>query len=202
MRCPGAVTRWPRGRFTEPMPPMLPCILARALLLVAALVLPGPVRAEVVTLIDNTQVAGRLVHYYDGVIVLETSTGEKLELPRDKVKQITFKLPPPRAEFSTPERVFERWRTAMQKGETHKALECYGLMYQGMMQQQMMQNPDAVKQAQKDLEGVRFEFKGTTYQGQGEMRSAILKVRRTKGDNVQTDDVRFVQENGEWKMTP
>ncbi|MCS6915593.1 MAG: hypothetical protein RMK29_00200 [Myxococcales bacterium] len=184
------------------MHPMLPCVPARALLVGAALVLAAPARAEVVTLIDNTQVAGRLLHYYDGVLVVETSTGEKLELPRDKVKQITFKLPPPRAEFSTPERVFERWRTAMQKGETHKALECYGLMYQGMMQQQLLQNPEAVKQAQKDLEGVRFEYRGTTYQGQGDVRVATLKVRRTKGDNVQTDDVRFVQENGEWKMTP
>ena len=53
--------------------------------------------SEVVTLADNTQVAGKLTHYYDGVIVLETSNGQKIELPRDKVKAITFKLPPARA---------------------------------------------------------------------------------------------------------
>lgn len=168
----------------------------------ALLALAAPLRAEVVTLVDNTQVAGKLTHYYDGLLVLETPNGQKLELPREKVKQITFKLPPPRAEFSTPEKVFDRWRQAMQKGESQKSIECYALMYQGMMQQQMLQTPDAMKQAQKDMEGVKFDTKGTTFKTQGETKLATLKVLRTKGDNVQTDEVRFVQENGEWKMTP
>lgn len=39
---------------------------------------------EVVTLADNTQIAGKLTHYFDGVVVMETSGGQKLELPRDK----------------------------------------------------------------------------------------------------------------------
>lgn len=177
--------------------------IALAALCAAALSAPAAAAAsEIVTLVDNTQVAGKLVHFYDGVLVLETAGGQKLELPRDKVKQIQFKLPPPRAEFSAPEKVFERWRLAMQKGEAQKALECYALMYQGMMQQQMLQSPDSMKQAQKDLEGVRFELKGSTIQGQGDTKTAVLKVRRTKGENIQTDEVRFVQENGEWKMTP
>ena len=34
------------------------------------------------------------------------------------------------------------------------------------------------------------------------VQTATLKVRRTKGENVQTDEVHFVLENGEWKMTP
>lgn len=185
---------------------MCPILLPRSLLgLTLALglfVAHGAARAEVITLLDNTQVSGKLTHYYDGMLVIETSNGQKLELPREKVKQILFKLPPPRAEFSTPEKVFDRWRLAMNKGEGAKAVECYALMYQGMMQQQMMQDPEQLKKAQKDLEGVRFEMKGASFQNQGEMKMATLKVRRTKGDNVQTDDVRFVQENGEWKMTP
>lgn len=178
--------------------------LPRRLLLAAGLVLSlaGAARAEVITLIDNTQVSGKLTHYFDGVLVVETSTGQKLDLPREKIKQITFKLPAPRAEFGSPEKVFERWRLAMSKGESQKALECYALMYQGMMQQQLMQNPDSLKQAQKDMEGVRFELRGVTYQNQGESHAAVLKVRRLKGENIQTDEVRFVQENGEWKMTP
>lgn len=158
--------------------------------------------AEVVTLADNTQVAGKLTHYYDGVIVLETSSGQKIELPRDKVKAITFKLPPPRPEFATPEKVFERWRQSMQKGDVNRAIDCYALMYQGQVGQQMLQSPDALKQAQKDMEGVLFELRGATYQTQGETKLATLKVRRTKGENVQTDEIHFVLENGEWKMTP
>ena len=157
---------------------------------------------EVVTLIDNTQIAGKLSHYYDGTIVIETSGGQKVELPRDKVKTITFKLPPPRVEFSSPEKVFERWRAAMTKGDATRAVDCYALMYQGQVGQQMMQSPDTVKQAQKDLEGVVFELRGTSYQTQGDMKMATMKVRRTKGENVQTDEIHLVLENGEWKMTP
>jgi hypothetical protein len=157
---------------------------------------------EVVTLIDNTQIAGKLSHYYDGTIVIETSGGQKVELPRDKVKTITFKLPPPRVEFSSPEKVFERWRAAMTKGDASRAVDCYALMYQGQVGQQMMQSPDTVKQAQKDLEGVVFELRGTSYQTQGDMKMATMKVRRTKGENVQTDEIHLVLENGEWKMTP
>ena len=158
--------------------------------------------SEVVTLADNTQIAGKLTHYFDGIIVMETSGGQKLELPRDKVKSITFKLPPPRAEFSTPEKTFERWRGAMAKGDVQKAIDCYALLYQGQVGQQMMQSPDELKKAQKDLEGVQFELRGSTFKAQGEFKLATLKVRRSKGENVQTDEVNLVLENGEWKMTP
>lgn len=162
----------------------------------------APAAGEIVTLADNTQIAGKLTHYYDGILVIETSGGQKVELPRDKVKSISFKLPPARAEFSAPEKTFERWRSAMQKGDWNRAVDCYALMYQGQVGQQMMQSPDALKQAQKDLEGVLFELRGTSYQSQGEMKLATLKVRRTKGENVQTDEIHLVLENGEWKMTP
>jgi hypothetical protein len=171
-----------------------------ALLVVTAAV--GVAQAEVVTLADNTQVMGKLTHYYDGMLVLETTNGQKLELPRDRVKQISFKLPPARAEFSTPEKTFDRWRTSMLKGDMPKAIDCYGLMYQGMVQQQMAASADSFKTAQKELDGVAFEFKGTTLQNQGEMKLATLKVRRSKADNVQTDEIHLVLENGEWKMTP
>jgi len=178
-------------------------LLGLALMVGGTLTLTGAnAQAEVVTLADNTQVMGKLTHYFDGLLVLETTNGQKLELPRDRVKQISFKLPPPRPEFSTPEKTFDRWRGAMLKGDVSKAIDCYSLMYQGMVQQQMAQSADNFKQAQKDLEGVQFEFKGSNFQTQGEMRMANLKVRRIKGENVQTDDIHLVLENGEWKMTP
>lgn len=171
--------------------------------ILAASVLAAPEsRAEVLTLADNTQVMGKLLHYYDGVIAIETTGGQKLELPKDKVSKITFKLPPARAEFSTPEKVFDRWRMAMLKGDSQKAIDCYALMYQGMVGQQLLQSQEQFKQAQHDLEGVTFDFKGVSVQNQGDMKMATLKVRRTKGENVQTDEVHLVLENGEWKMTP
>lgn len=195
-----------QGRSVVAVPHPRPRRLARSLLWSVAalgtLLLSSPTRAEVVTLADNTQVMGKLTHYFDGMIVLETSNGQKLELPREKVKQIVFQLPPARTEFSTPEKTFDRWRTSMLKGEAGKAIDCYALMYQGMVGQQLAQSPDQFKQAQKDLEGVQFSFLATSFQKQGEQRLATLKVRRTKGDNVQTDEIHLVLENGEWKMTP
>lgn len=157
---------------------------------------------EVITLADNTQVMGKVTHYFDGVLIVETAGGQKVELPRERIKTISFKLPPSRAEFSTPEKTFDRWRSSMLKGDLTRALDCYALMYQGMIGQQLAQSAEQFKQAQKDLEGVSFEFKGVSYQAQGDLKMATLKVRRTKTDNVQTDDVHLVLENGEWKMTP
>jgi hypothetical protein len=186
---------FPRPRFTARQ-------LAWSVAALGAFLLNSPARAEVVTLADNTQVMGKLTHYFDGLIVLETTNGQKLELPREKVKQIVFQLPPARTEFSTPEKTFDRWRSSMLKGESGKAIDCYALMYQGMVGQQLAQSPDQFKQAQKDLEGVQFSFLSTSFQKQGEQRLATLKVRRTKGDNVQTDEIHLVLENGEWKMTP
>lgn len=175
---------------------------ARAAVLALSLLGAAAARAETVTLLDNTQLSGKVTHVYNGVIEIEMANGQHMELPKEKIKQITFKLPPPRAEFSAPEKVFERWRQAMQKGDSQKAIDCYALMYQGMMSQQMMSSPDEMKKAQKDLEGVSFDFKGASYQTQGDNKMATLKVRRSKGENVQTDDVHLVLENGEWKMTP
>ena len=49
---------------------------------------------------------------------------------------------------------------------------------------------------------MQFELRGSTFKAQGEFKLATLKVRRSKGENVQTDEVNLVLENGEWKMTP
>ena len=172
-------------------------ILAAAL----ALGLVGTAGAtEVVTLVDNTQVAGKLVHFFDGVLVLETATGQKLELPRDKVKQIVFKLPPARAEFSTPEKTFERWRKALTEGAVEKIVDCYALMYQGMLATQMGLGDaqGGLKKMQKEIEGTKFQIKGSSIKGD----TATLKVLRQKGDESDTGDIAFVRENGEWKMLP
>ena len=64
----------------------------------ALFALAQPARAEVIQLIDNTQVSGKIVHFYDGTFAVETSDGQKVELPTAKIKAITFKLPPARSE--------------------------------------------------------------------------------------------------------
>jgi hypothetical protein len=159
---------------------------------------PFGARAEVIQLLDNTQINGKIVHFYEGVFAIETAGGQKVELPTAKIKQITFKLPPPRAEFSTPEKTFTRYKDALVKGDLTKVIDTYALMYQGMLAQQLEHGGEDLKKMQKEVEGMKFEIKGSKVTGS----SATLKVQRSKGEDVETSEIRLVLENGEWKMTP
>jgi hypothetical protein len=158
-----------------------------------------PARAEIIQLIDNTQLNGKIVHFYDGTFAIETSDGQKVELPTAKIKQITFKLPPARAEFSTPEKTFQRYKDALAKNDITKLIDCYALMYQGVMAAELSHASDEQKKKmQSEVAGTKLEIKSAKISG----NSATLKVQRTKGDEVETADVRLVLENGEWKLTP
>jgi len=167
--------------------------LAAALVCGAAL----PARAEVIELIDKTKLNAKIIHYYDGVYTVDVA-GQTQKLPKEKIKSIGFSLPPARPEFATPEKTFERWRKALTEGAMERVIDCYALMYQGMLASQMGQANDAVKKMQKEIEGTKFQIKGSSIKGE----SATLKVTRQKGDDTDTGEVAFVRENGEWKMLP
>ena len=79
-------------------------------------------RAEIIELVDKTKMHGKILHYYDGVFSIE-SGGNTVKLPREKVKSIQFDLPKPRAEFSTAEKTFERWKKSMKDGEMEKVID-------------------------------------------------------------------------------
>jgi len=165
---------------------------------VLVLMLLAPVaRAEVIQLLDNTQISGKIIHFYDGVFDVEAG-GQKVKLPMDKIKSISFKLPPARPEYSTPEKTFNRYKDALGKSDFGKVIDCYALMYQGLLAQQLEHGGDELKKMQKEVEGMRFEIKGSKISG----ATAMLKVQRTKGDDTETSEIRLVLENGEWKMTP
>jgi len=160
----------------------------------------GAARAEVIELVDKTKLNGRIVHFYDGVYSVEAN-GQTIKLPKEKIRSISFQLPPARAEFSTPEKTFERWRKSLTEGAVEKTIDCYALMYQGMLANQMglgQQSSDGVKKMQKEIEGTKFEIKGSSIKGE----TAALKVQRKKGDDSDTGEIAFVRENGEWKMLP
>jgi hypothetical protein len=156
-------------------------------------------RAEVIQLIDNTQLSGKIVHYYDGTFAIETADGQKVELPTSKIKTITFKLPPARAEFSTPEKTFQRYKDALSHNDINKLIDCYALMYQGVMASELGHATDEQKKKmQSEIAGTKLEIKSSKISGS----TATLKVQRSHGDEVETADVRLVLENGEWKLTP
>jgi hypothetical protein len=159
----------------------------------------GVARAETIELVDKTKLNARIIHFYDGVYTVEAN-GQTIKLPKEKIRAISFQLPPARAELSTPEKTFERWRKALIDGAAEKVIDCYALMYQGMLATQMGlgQAQDGIKKMQKEVEGTKFQIKGSTIKGD----TATLKVLRQKGDESDTGEIAFVRENGEWKMLP
>jgi hypothetical protein len=167
--------------------------------LLTAGLLPSVARAETVELVDKTKLNAKIIHYYDGVYTVEAN-GQTMKLPKEKIRSISFQLPPARPEFSTPEKTFERWRKALVEGAGEKAIDCYSLMYQGMLAAQMGlgQAQDGIKKMQKEFEGTKFQIKESKIKGD----SATLKVLRQKGDESDTGEIPFVRENGEWKMVP
>ena len=179
-------------RFAKRMAMMAAIVLGTALLAVGA-------RAETVELVDKTKLNAKIIHYYDGVYTVEAN-GQTMKLPKEKIRSISFQLPPPRAEFSTPEKTFERWRKALVEGNGEKAIDSYALMYQGMLAAQMGlgQAQEGIKKMQKEFEGTKFQIKDSKIKGE----TATLKVLRQKGDESDTGEVAFVRENGEWKMLP
>lgn len=169
---------------------------------VATLAAAGLARAEVIELLDKTKMTAKIIHYFDGVYTVEAN-GQTMKLPKEKIRSVSFQLPPARAEFSTPEKTFERWRKALNEGAMDKVIDCYALMYQGMLANQMGlgqagQGADGMKKMQKEIEGTKFQIKGSSTKGD----TATLKVQRQKGDDSDTGDIAFVKENGEWKMLP
>jgi hypothetical protein len=185
--------------LSVPAPEWTRAITALALGALLGLVAPAPARAEIIELIDKTKVSGKIIHYYDGVYSVETNN-QTIKLPREKIRAITFQLPPARPELSTPEKTFERWRKALGEGAIEKVVDCYALMYQGMLATQMGlgQASDGLKKMQKEIEGTKFQIKGSSIKGE----TATLKVQRQKGDDTDTGEIAFVKENGEWKMLP
>ena len=171
----------------------------QAVLLVAGLLLvSAAAHAEIIELIDKTKIAGTIEHCYDGVFVIETG-GTKMQLPKEKIRSITFKVPPPRPEFSTPEKTFNLWRQAVTAGQIAKVIDCYALMYQGLLAYQFGEaDKEAFTKMQKDVTGTRFVIKETKVKGD----TAVMKVQRKRGDDSETGELRFVRENGEWKLLP
>ena len=137
-----------------------------------------PARGEVIELVDKTKLNGKVIHYYDGVYSIEAN-GQTIKLPKEKIRSISFQLPPPRPEFSTPEKTFERWRKSLTEGAVEKTIDCYALMYQGMLATQMGLGDaqGGLKKMQKEIEGTKFQIKGSSTKGSsGGNRSAFSRT--------------------------
>ena len=171
---------------------------ALAVIITGAAAAPGLARGEeIIEMLDKTKVAGEIVHYFDGVFTVKTA-GNTIKLPKDKIRSIGYKLPPPRPELSTPQKTFQRWQKALETGDLDTVIDSYALMYQGLLASQVGGSADELKKMKAELKGASFNVKSNTQKGD----TSTLKVELKKDDSVTTADIGFVRENGEWKMLP
>jgi hypothetical protein len=155
-------------------------------------------RAETITLIDGTKMTGEVLHAYKGEFTVKTPQGEVV-LDKGKIRSISFEAPVARATYSTPEKTLDAWRDATAKGDPSGMVEAYALVYQGMVGQEMEQMDFKAKsQMIADVSHTKFTVK-TKKQ---EKEKATLTVDQEKDGETRSGDIRFVLENGEWKMTP
>ncbi len=153
---------------------------------------------ETIQLVDKTKIVGTLTHYYDGVLHVRLPSGTTIQLPAAKVQQVIFKLPKPRGEFATPAKAFDRLRKAALKGDIAGYVDCHSAYYQMFLNHQVaMAKPgEFAARLKKEWSAVDLEVVGTTQKGD----TAVMKVRRKKGSESEEGEMRFVKENGEWKM--
>lgn len=170
-----------------------------ALSFLAVSLLPTLAAAETITLVDGTKMNGEIVHSYRGEYTIKTADGNEVVLDEAKIKSISFEAPKAREIYGTPEKTLEAWRTATLSGDERGMLDAYALMYQGMVAAEM----DAMdfkgkSQMIADVTSTKFTVKDKKV----EKTKATLTVEQEKDGEKRTGDIRFVLENGEWKMTP
>ena len=175
------------------------CMFTALFLLAATLGAPGQASAdEAVFLLDNTKIVGKILHYYDGLLTVQVPGGSTMKLPVTKVKKVQFKLPKSRAEFSTPRKAFDRLRKAALKADLQNYIDCHSAYYQMFLNHQVAMATPAkfVKRLKKEWGNIQLEVLGVEIKG----KTALMKVRRKQGGKSQEGEMRFVKENGEWKM--
>ena len=159
----------------------------------------GSVRAEVITLLDNGRIYGKVVHYFDGTLTVKTSGGVTLKLPASKIKSVKFKLPKPRRAFSTPKKTFFKQHKALLAGRIQEFVDCYSLQYQTLLMHQLgSMGLKELAQMRRAVKGTRYTVKRARIKG----NMASMVVIQTRGNLSAKTVLHFVKENGEWKMIP
>ena len=174
-------------------------VLAALFFLAATLGLSSHASAdEAVFLLDNTKIVGKVLHYYDGLLTIQVPGGSTMKLPVTKVKKIQFALPKARATFSTPRKAFDLMRKAALKADLQTYIDCHSAYYQMFLNHQVaMATPKKfIKRLKKEWGDIQLEVLGVEVKG----KTALMKVRRKQGGKSQEGEMRFVKENGEWKM--
>ena len=170
----------------------------RAAAWLAVLVFPAMAFAETITLVDGTKLSGEVIHTFRGVYTIDTPQGEVV-LDKKKIKSIAFEAPAPREIYGSPEKTLEAWRSAALNGDEAAMLDAYALMYQGVVASEMESMGFKDKsQMIADVSKTKFTVKDRKV---GKDKATLTVEQEMNGES-RTGDIRFVLENGEWKMTP
>lgn len=185
-------------RLPANLPSKSPAICAAFSALALSLLAAPALRAETLVLVDGSKIAGEIVHSFRGAYTVKTAEGE-IVLDRTKIKRIDFDAPPARAVYGSPEKTLTAWRTAAAEGNEGEMVEAYALMFQGMVAREM-ESMDFRERSRMatDVAATTFTVKDKKVEG----TKAVLTVDQQKDGETRSGEIRFVLENGEWKMTP
>ena len=169
-----------------------------ALLLIASAAVSA--HADTITLTDGTQVVGSVVHADAKGVDVETAGRKKRHFDKAAIRTIRFgDGEAARAIYATPEATLDTWRRAALAADDAGMVEAYASGYQAEVKAQLAQMSFVDREPLlAGLEGVTFEVKDEQLGAD----DATLTVAQTKDGDTRTGDIRFVLENGEWKMTP
>jgi len=152
---------------------------------------------EIIELIDGTKMSGTITHAYVQAVEIKCEGGELLVLQLQKIRSVTFAKPVPKPEFATPEKSFEHFLSLMRQGNVEKTVNCYRLMYQKMISEEIAGMSPADKAGMQEAM-VKTEFRIGKAVIEG--NKARLPVWQKTDGKEQQAEVVLVRENGEWKL--
>ena len=88
------------------------------------------------------------------------------KLPKDKIRSISFQLPPARAGVLDAREDVRALAQGADRRSDGRAIDCYALVYQGMLASRWgWASRGRLKKMQKEIEGTKFPIKGSSDEG-------------------------------------
>lgn len=101
--------------------------------------------------------------------------------------------------YGTPEETFKTWQNAAETLNLEVLLSCYVLDAQAELRKEFSESSSAqLKAMQAETRDTRFRVEKVLFDGP----RAFLRVRRSRGSDVDVEVVNMVLERGAWKLLP
>ena len=172
---------------------------------------------------DGTELSGTLVHYYDQTFTLVLDSGDTLKLgPEDlaklvfdqdvvvtkknsesktstKIRSKSIREKSDQGPFSTPENTFYRWKKSLLKGDINGMADCFIMSATTLMRNKLQEmSKKERRKMRRDAKKTKFLVGIVDIEGD----RATLPITRVYKGNRQLETLKFLQENGDWKLIP